>query len=108
MFDGEVCWVNTRMIAYISNANRLKNGDAIAFEPIPLTEEWLLKFGFVNGGKSDFDKKKLSIHLPSFYYTNGRTFYNSWRIMDYSVKSVHQLQNLYFALTGEELEIQNT
>ena len=79
------------------------------YEPIPLTEEWLLRFGFRNmvpskGGFS-FDLNKLMIHLPSIEYPSGRTYYNSWCIMGKYPESVHQLQNLYFALTGQELEL---
>lgn len=78
------------------------------YEPIPLTEEWLIKFGFESintHGLVTFDKGRLSIHLPCSHYKNGRTYFNSWCIIEHSVKYVHQLQNLYFALTGEELTI---
>ena len=47
------------------------------FEPIPITEELLIKFGFNE-------------------YVNTNI---------YPIKYVHQLQNLYFALIGEELII---
>ena len=36
-------------------------------------------------------------------YKEGRTYFNSWCINDWQPEYVHQLQNLYFALTGEEL-----
>ena len=55
------------------------------FEPISLTEKWLIKFGvedldlFIHDVKTDWS-------APCDY--------------------VHQLQNIYFALTGEELQIQ--
>ena len=67
-------------------------------KPIPLTEEWLLKFGFRVAGKI----AKL--------YTNDRVFslYEyTYKAHEYPTecKHVHQLQNLYFALTGEELTI---
>jgi hypothetical protein len=70
-------------------------------KPIPLTEEWLVKFGF--------DKKAhregLSIILENTLgYKNGRTYFKSWCILESQPKHVHQLQNLYFALTGKELE----
>jgi hypothetical protein len=74
-------------------------------EPISLTEEILIKAGFA---KSDFsyDLQKLSIHLPSNFYKNGRTYFNSWCIKEGVPKSLHELQNLFFALTGEELKIE--
>jgi hypothetical protein len=89
--------------------------DFISFEPIPLTEEWLIKFGF--------DKRESSV-CDAFYIginpiTKDWLFDIVWlkNMMDYSyegfpfyrnghhkIQYVHQLQNLYFALTGEELQ----
>ena len=77
----------------------------IYFKPIPLTEDWLEKFGFELG--------KVKVGLPAFKHPDLEmtlVFYDgSFGIagakkqppLDY----VHQLQNLYFALTGEELTI---
>lgn len=59
--------------------------------PIPLTEEWLLRFGFKKGVKGWF--KTMERNLKFNLYTYNRDCY----------KSVHQLQNLYFALTGTHL-----
>ena len=60
-------------------------------EPIPLTEEQLLRFGFKKGVKGWF--KTMERNLKFNLYTYNRDCY----------KSVHQLQNLYFALTGTHL-----
>lgn len=78
-------------------------------EPIPLTEEWLVKFGFVRLGNQEtwfgralWTKGTFAV-MHGYGTTNGqRTRYDMIEF-DY----VHQLQNLYFALTGEELEIKN-
>jgi len=70
-------------------------------KPIPLTEEWLLKFGFEKGHKG----KLFVILKNNLGYENGRTYFNSSCISESQPKHVHQLQNLYFALTGEELTI---
>lgn len=76
--------------------------------PIPLTEEWLVRFGFkmASGGIS-YNKDDLNIYLGDTILSGdeGATFFNCWRLLDHSPKHVHQLQNLYFALTGEELEL---
>ena len=64
------------------------------FEPIPLTEEWLLKFGFKKIGNRYGNGHKRKVIL-------NKQFYHS--IAGY-IKYVHQLQNLYFALTQTELE----
>ena len=77
-------------------------------EPIPLTEEILLKCGFKLSHKGfTYDKKRLSICLPCDSYKNGRVYFNSWCISEKSIDSLHQLQNLYFALTNEELTFNN-
>ena len=75
-----------------------------AVKPIPLTEQWLLDFGF-KVKREFYDKGKLSILLADQrdYHPNGRIYYNSWAIMESQPKYVHQLQNLYFILTNEEL-----
>jgi hypothetical protein len=68
-------------------------------KPIPLTEEWLLRFGFVKGRKDKF----WVILENQLMYKYGRVYYNSWAILESQPKYVHQLQNLYFALTNQEL-----
>jgi hypothetical protein len=68
-------------------------------EPIPLTEEWLLKFGFVSNPYEDrYEKGTIHIECDK---TKGATYL--WVENMPHIKYVHQLQNLYFALTGEEL-----
>lgn len=76
------------------------------WEPIPLTEEWLLKFGICY----DKNEKLTFLHKYSFYITNEHE--EEWDIYENvnnsyvcSVHYVHQLQNLYFALCGEELKL---
>ena len=71
------------------------------YRPIPLTEEWLLKFGF-----RPLDNKNW--HLGKIKVWSGATgiyfqFNTPDDIDDVEIKYVHQIQNLYFALTGEEL-----
>jgi hypothetical protein len=67
-------------------------------DPIPLTEEWLLKYGFepiLNGAGYIKNNTEIGFNHNGFYIiTSG-----------FKIESVHQLQNLYFGLTGEELEI---
>jgi len=76
---------------------------AIGFmEPIPLTEDWLLKFGFEQDGEL--------FHNQIALYKNGVGGFNyNVNYFEHEnleeIKHVHQLQNLYFALTGEELTI---
>lgn len=75
------------------------------FEPIKLTEEWLLKFGFYKR----YTTGNYSIVINGYSYginTSGNVD------LDYEeyeniceIKYVHQLQNFYSALTGEELTL---
>lgn len=82
---------------YETEKYELDSLDIQNFKPIPLTEEWLKKFGFEES-IAFLNKGKISIG------NGGKLYFNSWYIID-TPKYVHQLQNLYFALTGEELKI---
>lgn len=78
------------------------------YRPIPLTEEWLVSFGYeydtvmywkivkaLNEELLSIGLSKCSIGWSFQLVTFGNQITN--------VEYVHQLQNLYFALTGEEL-----
>ena len=76
-------------------------------EPIPLTEEWLLKFGFliieING--------KFEATLPNFRYniywnkyTDGFLFCDGETVL-INFNYVHELQNLVFVLGQRELTV---
>jgi hypothetical protein len=82
--------------------------DNWAGKPIPLTEEWLMKFGFAK-------RNKKHPTPPKFRYKD-TAICCYWDGVDWCFKYgtdadlsfaccqfVHQLQNLYFALAGEEL-----
>jgi hypothetical protein len=99
------------------------------YQPIPLTEEWLLKFGFKKHGAYEFYFDILNYETSNFFdehieKTNLQFYiYNEHKIevkidIDATnvegefegktlflkhIQYVHQLQNLYFALTNEEL-----
>lgn len=83
---------------------------SLSLKPIPITEEWLLKFGFYKfigwddfefwrpknfGGGNDFE---LMVTNSGFELPSGAI-----------CKFAHQLQNTYYyhLLTGEELTIKN-
>ena len=67
-----------------------------ALQPIPLTEEIL-------------NKTNLRADIKKDYYEYGNFFLerasNSWYCEHIEVTSLHQLQNIYFALSGEELDV---
>ena len=71
-----------------------------SFQGIPLTEEWLLKFGFLNG--------VLTITHNQIQFTDHAIVRGMTGAVHFNeCKYVHQLQNLYFALTGQELTIES-
>lgn len=77
------------------------NNDTIDYESIELTTDWFLKFDF------DFIEKEqgFSVFKKSFLEfsetPNGFEFFLEGKFI--RVKSVHHLQNIYFALTEKEL-----
>jgi len=76
----------------------LQSGLLKRIKPIPITEKWILKLGFEPTG---FDSYSFDGYEFSF---ENNSFFNKTVLVKKYVNSVHQLQNLYFALTGKELE----
>lgn len=87
------------------------NGDYVESDHrgIPLTEDWLVKLGFdkVVDGNGIME---LSIQQFDLRWTKDHGFrlgdmsdhcYEEWNFNH--IKYIHQLQNVFFALTGEEL-----
>ena len=99
--SSDECWYNIH--------NGESRGPIQSFKPIPLTEEWLIKFGFED------DNGEIELQLGN--YTGAYLWFNNvskqlrlvsgdGKFLSHDkLKYVHQLQNLYFALTGEELTI---
>ncbi len=79
------------------------DGDG-SIQGIPITEEWLLKFGFKEGSH-DHSWTFENLHGTLEKQTDG------WDLLDYEINNmnttpilyIHQLQNICFCLTGEEL-----
>ena len=89
----------------------ITENDDDEIDPITITEEWLLKFGFERTYLSQFRSKftHKDIHCIGYDFSyvidksmEGFTWYGRY-VKD--IKYIHQLQNLYFALTQKELEI---
>lgn len=93
---------------------------SMPIRPIPLTEEWLDKLGFVktvsNLGRS-ISIDYVDFRMPGFVcflLDNNKglevEYYSKHSVIDdrqyiCAVNYIHQLQNVYFALTGNELSI---
>ena len=98
----------------IENMVRMEFAEGVIselYQPILLTEEWLLRFGFERTYNSQF---RLKYDLPCDFigFDISKTEEKSMEGFRYfghyiKIKYVHQLQNLYFALTGQELIINN-
>lgn len=89
--------------------------DLDELHPIPLTEEILLKCGFEKEGSYNYRYNNLKIHeinLKSCWVDASNSehvwyfvFHQAGKMFHIKCKYLHQLQNLYFALTGKELEV---
>lgn len=66
-------------------------------EPIPLSEEWLLKMGFTLRGNY--------LSKGNFIFQKRHNLWQWMGVYLQRIRSVHSFQNLYFALTGEELKL---
>jgi hypothetical protein len=120
-------WVNSWRISGDWIPKQIESGKEIDFvfmqeeniiyKPIQLTEEWLLKMGFekddnyytsyrldegyitVKAEDNDWDDLCLDVFIKTA--DMDKEFYLT------AIEHVHSLQNLYFALTGEELTIKD-
>jgi hypothetical protein len=89
--------------------NDIYNSSIKHIKPIEITEEWLVRFGF--------EKETIRVAKIKTYRLNGLSvWFNSDKIISVyigeqrvddgcKIKYVHSLQNLYYALTGEELTL---
>jgi len=85
------------------------------FKPIPLTVDRLKRFGFVKDDDGNY-RIDLQTHYLELVPSNGywypayiqvpeMSYQDEQRVGTNRIEFVHQLQNLYFALTGEELKL---
>lgn len=109
----EVSSINEGYVSLRKN-QKLPEGryDISSIEPIPLTEEWLIKFGFsLTISNRDSGYKQYEINKNGFDILfsiecncSPECFVENIGI---DILYVHQLQNLYSCLTGEELTFKN-
>lgn len=104
LYPDEIRKVDIKMLGFMLNSERLNQ--ETPFISILLTEEWLLKFGFTKS----FAVTNFAIQIeagvldltPSENVGYHVYIDDNWIC---TIESVHELQNLYFALTGQELNI---
>lgn len=99
--------IDSRMLQGIESANE-GNKIIIDLSYIPLTEQWLLDFGFekIRNKVDIFEIGRIRFWLGVggrclVYIIEENT--TTGHYLPITIEYVHQLQNLYFALTGEEL-----
>ncbi len=96
--------VSTRYLSGASYGHRKCSG-------IELTEKWLLDLGFDKIDKQFFKDRFIVEQGIGYFFNKGYSF----RLrMDYTdsihardIRYVHQLQNITYAITGEELQYNN-
>ena len=83
----------------------LKDFDKAIYEPIPLTEEWMKRIKLKEVGMSGWSFRRYFIDIKGGAIGIYRIFFRDSNSPMIEFRYVHQLQNLYFTLTGEELTI---
>lgn len=87
----------------------INGGLSVDILPIHLELEWIDKFGFEwyhDNPRLEFFYVLKTGYYPFYIYRErDLTFFYNCNPQNVKLEYVHQLQNLYFALTGEELEI---
>jgi hypothetical protein len=77
-------------------------GNYKSLNPVPITEEWLLKLGFkFNNFNEDYYFENFSFRLHLWKNENEFVYY--WKGGNIFIQYVHQLQNLFYCLTGQEI-----
>lgn len=97
-----------------------------SYEPIPLNDDWLKRTGFIYSenlkiyhiekyykSTCEPDDYEGAVYHNVFFFENGESFgfevSNEWgesgNLMMPKIKYVHQLQNLFYFITGQELTI---
>ncbi len=105
---------NTKEESYYVDLNfvhrHLKGIDTREVEPIYLNEDWLLKLGFEKTTPDGWLCLNICNDWTFLYWNKGllELSVNRHSVVLKNVIHVHQLQNLTFALTGEELKIKES
>ena len=101
MLNGQVKTITPRDIERIAEQENF--GITSSYSNIEITEQWLFKFGFKYTGGDGYKSP-----CGELYYFSLRKDLMSFGLrytQFIGCKYIHHLQNLYFALTGEELTI---
>lgn len=114
---GNLVWFRDKKIVQVSNLGHffettqigLKEGipygsdDIEEYNPVQLTIDWLSKFGFDNGNHELSNCDLWGHYWIGDFEIDEESDYFSYNALT-EIKYVHQLQNIYFAITGNELK----
>ena len=105
-----------RVLELLSNERIIFEGDFKndwQAEPIPISEEWLIKLGFEKTLDNEFTLRydlkndaRFDYFLPRHKLKTFGLRFQGIAFFD-TIKNVHQLQNFYFGITGKELSYEN-
>jgi len=103
----ELAVIDAEDLVYLSNYPDDNN-----YKPVPLTEDWLLRAGFYS--EEFFEDSRpiyvLDIDGEESFYVDWDTLQpveTGYNIAKVKIEHVHQLQNLFFAIRGKELEFKD-
>lgn len=105
VLGGKIVWIQQRAI--VKGVLSGENYDLCysTLQPIVLTEKWIVELCFEKEHHEDgifWSFSQIYLDSDMVFCVTDSTGYNFIRIGN-KIKYVHQLQNLYFALTSEEL-----
>jgi len=107
--DGAIKLISEKSVVIKLPTSTLRTTfDDDGIEPIELNEEWLLKFGFTDEKLENEHYKIVISYYDGWHFSyEEKEKYGCADVYLYpaSISYVHQLQNLYFALTDKELKI---
>lgn len=114
LFENEIYQIDT-IADEFPTLNTAKFGIGVVswsnLQPIPLTEDILLNCGFKSTQIGLFqlrilNRGSINVHISSKRLNVELGTTGNYLFGDTDIKYLHQLQNLYFALTQQELNIQ--
>ena len=108
VYSVDLLGIELPFLSDISDVDDIRSVNSEEIDPIPLTEEWAVKFNFFEWtGWYYLTLKSLGDFFTLCYAPNEDLLMLNIgeRTITYENPKVHQLQNLVFALEGVELEM---
>lgn len=102
----EIFEIGENITAYVINRDKYPFTHKWQMAPIPLTPEIVEKLGFKKSGDQYYGPKQKdgsSLRIWTSSYQPEKFYFSLNMFNRINITSLHQFQNLYFAITGEEL-----